>query len=139
MANEQIHNSPIDGINQQIQAYVASNGQQSGQSLMLLTTRGRKSGLLRRTPVAYTRDGDNYVIIASNAGKDQHPNWYHNLLDNPDVQVQVGADKFEATAHVAEGAEKDRLWAHMTSLMPGFKDYQVGTERQIPVVVLTRK
>ncbi len=143
MANEQIHDSPIGGINQQIRAYIESNGERGhtwgNGHAMLLTTRGRKSDLLRRTVVAYTKDGDNYVIIASNGGADQHPNWYYNLLDNPEVQVQAGSDKFTALAHVAEGAEHDRLWAQMTAIMPGFKDYQAGTERQIPVIVLTRK
>ena len=143
MANEEVHDSPIGGINQQIRAYIESNGQQGhtwgNGHAMLLTTRGHKSGLLRRTPVAYTKDGDDFIIIASNAGKDQHPNWYYNLLHDPEVEVQAGSDKFEAMAHVAEGAEKDRLWKQMTDIMPGFKDYQAGTERNIPVVVLTRK
>lgn len=95
--------------------------------------------MLRRTVVAYTKDGDRYLIIASNGGSDQHPNWYRNLLDNPEVQVQAGSDKFTATAHVAEGEEKERLWSQMTVIMPGFNDYQAGTERTIPLVVLTRK
>ena len=142
-ANEPVHDSPIQGIAQHIHNYVESNGQQGhdwgkGHALLLIT-RGRKSGLLRRTPVAYTKDGENYVIIASNGGKDHHPHWYLNMLENPEVEVQAGSEKFAATAHVAEGKEKARLWAQMTAIMPGFKDYQAGTERQIPVVVLTPK
>jgi deazaflavin-dependent oxidoreductase (nitroreductase family) len=143
MGNEEIHDSPNPRIAQHIQRYVDSDGQNGhdwyGGHALLLTTRGRRSGLLRRTPVAYTKDGENYIIIASNAGSDHHPIWYLNLLADPEAQVQAGADSFTATAHVIEGEEKARLWAQMTAVMPGFNKYQQGTERQIPLVVLVPK
>jgi deazaflavin-dependent oxidoreductase (nitroreductase family) len=139
---EEVHDSPTGWVNKHIQGYVESDGstghQYRGYASLLLTTRGRKSGKLRRTALYYGEDGDDYVIVASNGGDDHHPAWYLNLAENPEVEVQVGADKFEAVAHIAEGAEKTRLWSLMVKVFPTYARYQKQTKREIPVVVLKR-
>jgi deazaflavin-dependent oxidoreductase (nitroreductase family) len=107
--------------------------------LLLLTTTGAKSGKQRINPLVFTRDGENYVIIASKGGSPMHPDWYHNLLANPDVTLEIGTERFAAQARVAEGEERERLYAAQAALMPGFAEYQRNTSRQIPVVVLERR
>jgi deazaflavin-dependent oxidoreductase (nitroreductase family) len=109
-----------------------------GAPILLLTTTGARSGQTRVNPLAYTRDGDRYVVIASKGGSPEHPAWFHNLKANPLVTVEVGADKFQAQALVPEGAERDRLYDAQASVMPGFAEYQKKTTRRIPVVVLQR-
>jgi deazaflavin-dependent oxidoreductase (nitroreductase family) len=111
-------------------------------SLLLLHTTGAKSGQPRTSPLAYfTLDGK-LVIAASAAGRDTHPAWYFNLLANPEVTIERWHDNaiesVRATTVPAEGAERDQLWAKITSLAPGFADYQTKTSRQIPVIVLER-
>lgn len=107
--------------------------------LLLLHTTGAKSGQQRTNPLAYRKEGDHYIIIASKGGAPTHPDWYHNLLANPDVTVEVDQEKFRAKAHAfKEGSERDRLFAKMVASNPGFADYQKGTTRTIPVVSLTR-
>lgn len=113
-------------------------GMFKGAPLLLLTTTGARSGQQRVNPLAYTRDGDDYVIIASKGGAPSHPDWYHNIVAHPRVTIEVGAERFEADARVAEGQERDRLYAAQAKLMPGFAEYQQKTSRQIPVVVLRR-
>ncbi|GAC1314992.1 MAG: nitroreductase family deazaflavin-dependent oxidoreductase [Chloroflexota bacterium] len=115
------------------------SGMFKGAQLLLLTSTGAKSGKTRVNPLAYTRDGDNYVIIASKGGAPTHPDWFHNVVAKPDVTVEVGSERFDARARVAEGAERDRLYAAQAAIMPGFADYQKKTSRQIPVVVLERR
>jgi deazaflavin-dependent oxidoreductase (nitroreductase family) len=105
---------------------------------LLLTTRGRRSGRTVTLPLIYGRDGDNQVIIASKGGAPENPAWYLNLTADPNVGVQVAADRFQAVARVATGAERERLWSMMVQVYPPYDDYQSRTERQIPVVVLTR-
>ena len=134
----------LDRNRQLIEAFRADkskvDGKFNGQELLLLTTIGVKSGQPRTSPVAYTADGDQWVIMASNAGQETHPNWYRNLLANPKVTVEVGDESFEATATTApEGAERARLWAKVVADKPGFAEYQAKMQRQIPVVVLTRR
>jgi len=109
-----------------------------GAPMMLLTTTGAKSGQQRTTPLVHTKDGDDIVIIASKAGAPTNPAWYHNLVANPEVTVEVGTEKFQARARVATGEERDRLYAAQAKLMPNFAEYQQKTTRQIPVVVLKR-
>jgi deazaflavin-dependent oxidoreductase (nitroreductase family) len=106
--------------------------------LLLLTTTGAKSGQPRTTPLAYSTDGDRLVIVASKGGAPTNPDWYHNLLANPIVAVEVGTDRFQARARVVEGQERERLFAHHAELMPGFAEYQQKTTRQLPVVLLER-
>jgi deazaflavin-dependent oxidoreductase (nitroreductase family) len=109
-----------------------------GAPVLLLTTRGAKSGTTYVSPLAYTRDGDRLVIIASKGVAPTHPGWYHNLVANPTVTVEVGPEKYEAKAVVTEGEERDRLFAAQAALMPNFAEYQQNTSRRIPVVVLER-
>ncbi|HEV2460293.1 MAG TPA: nitroreductase family deazaflavin-dependent oxidoreductase [Ktedonobacterales bacterium] len=106
--------------------------------LLLLTTTGAKSGQPRTTPLAYSTDGDRLVVLGSKGGAPSNPDWYHNLLANPVVTVEVDSERFQARAHVAEGEERERLFAHHAELMPGFAEYQERTTRQIPVIVLER-
>lgn len=110
-----------------------------GVPTLLLTTIGRKSGQARRTALIYGQDGDDYVIVASQGGAPQHPNWYLNLTSNPDVTLQVKADVFAATARTATAQERARLWPQLAQIWPDYNDYQERTDREIPIVILTRK
>ena len=141
--SEQVVDSPRGWVNKHIQRYVATGGQdghewQPGVPTLLLTTRGRKSGLLRRTALIYGRDADAYVVVASQGGSPRHPSWYLNLEADPRVHVQVGPEEFDARARPATPAERARLWPEMTRIWPAYDDYQGKTDREIPVVVLTR-
>ncbi|WP_069163204.1 nitroreductase family deazaflavin-dependent oxidoreductase [Nocardia altamirensis] len=108
-----------------------------GADLLLLTTIGAKSGQARISPVAYIRDDDRLVIIASKAGAPTNPDWYYNLRANPEVTIEVGTETHKATATpITDGPERDRLYAAMVEVMPGFADYQEKTDRIIPVVTL---
>jgi|SRR5580700_6503597 deazaflavin-dependent oxidoreductase (nitroreductase family) len=109
-----------------------------GAPMLLLTTRGAKSGNVRTTPLAYLRQDDHVYIFGSFAGGPKNPAWYHNLKANPRVTVEIGEEKFEADAVEATGAERDRIFAAQTEAMPGFKDYESKTTRVIPVVELRR-
>ena len=114
-------------------------GMFEGAPMILLTHTGRKSGNAHTTPLVYTRDGDDYVVIASKAGADTHPVWYLNLQANPRVRVEVGTETFDADARIIEaGEERDRLYNAQAELMPNFKEYEQKTDRVIPVVVLSR-
>jgi deazaflavin-dependent oxidoreductase (nitroreductase family) len=139
---DEIYDSPTDWVAQHIRRYVETDGREGqlwrGVNTLLLTTCGRKSGKRRRTALIYGVDGDCLVLVASRGGHKNHPSWYLNLVENPEVEVQVGADKFSARAHTASPEEKARLWPLMTSIWPAYDDYQARTEREIPVVVLER-
>ena len=103
---------------------------------LLLTTTGAKSGKVRINPLAYTRDGRRYVVLASKGGAPTNPDWFHNVVANPDVVLEVGPRRFPARAKIAEGEERERLYAAQAAIMPNFAEYQRKTTRQIPVVVL---
>ncbi|MFD7062775.1 nitroreductase/quinone reductase family protein [Streptomyces sp. NPDC059906] len=109
-----------------------------GGDLLLLTTTGARSGAARTTPLGYVRHGDSLIVVGSNLGGPRHPGWYHNLLAHPAVRVEVGTSSFEALAVPAEGARREELFAHVVRAAPGYGDYQAGTGRQLPVVVLER-
>lgn len=110
----------------------------NGVSVLLLTTKGRRSGSQRTTPLIYaTRNGD-YVIVASKGGAPEHPSWYLNLTAEPAVEVQVRGDRFAAHARSAKGDERAELWKLVTQQWPAYNDYQAKTKREIPVVVLER-
>lgn len=113
-------------------------GQFAGAPLLLLHNTGAKSGKERINPLAYTRDGERFVIIASKGGAPTNPDWYYNILANPEVTLEVGTDQFQARATVVEEPERTRLYEQMATQMPGFAEYQRATSRQIPVVVLER-
>jgi len=109
-----------------------------GQPLLLLTMAGAKTGRTLVRPVCYSRDGHRLVIIASRGGDPRNPPWYYNLVANPVVIVEVGTEKFKAKATQVYGAERDRLFAEAAKRMPLFSEYQNKTERQIPLLILTR-
>ena len=126
-----------------VDRYRATDGEegyrwQRGTRILLLTTRGRRSGAERTTPLIFERHGDDYLIVASRGGTDQPPGWYLNLQVEPDVRVQVRGDVFSARARDASPEEKPELWRKMAAVWPDYDAYQQRTDRQIPVVVLER-
>lgn len=112
-------------------------GNFEGKTLLLLHTMGAKSQQERINPVACIKDGDRLAVIASKGGAPTHPDWYYNIVANPQVTVEVGAENFQAFASVAEEPERTRLYNQMVEVMPGFDDYRRNTTRVIPVIVLT--
>lgn len=108
----------------------------NGAPTLLLTTTGRRSGEERTTPLIFGRDGEDYVVVASQGGRPQHPGWYHNLTASPEVGVQVKGERFRARARTATPEERARLWPLMNGIWPHYDEYQARTERVIPVVVL---
>ena len=125
-----------------VRRYVETDGAEGhdwqGVSVLILTTTGRRSGEARSTPLIYGRDGDDYLIVASKGGAPTDPDWYGNLVAQPDVTVQVRGDRFAAHARTATAEERPRLWETVTSYWPSYDDYQRNTNREIPVVVLER-
>jgi deazaflavin-dependent oxidoreductase (nitroreductase family) len=126
-----------------VRRYVETDGEvgytwREGAPILILTVNGRKSGKEYATPLIFGEDGDNYVIVGSQGGAPQHPDWYLNLAETPEVGVQVKADKFRARARTAEGDERERLWKQMNEIWPHYDEYQTKTERPIPVVILER-
>jgi deazaflavin-dependent oxidoreductase (nitroreductase family) len=116
----------------------ATSGNFVGRQVLILTTTGARTGEKREIPLAYTIDGDRIVIVASKGGSPTHPAWYHNVVANPNVVVEVNGDRFEATATVAKGDERRRLYDAHASLHPSFIDYEKRTDRVIPVILLQR-
>ena len=106
--------------------------------LLLLHTRGAKSGEPRIHPLAYITDGASVIITAPNGGRDQHPAWYHNVLVDPNVAVEIGSERFQARAVIAQEPERTRLYAKMVERHPGFAEFERATSRTIPVVILAR-
>jgi deazaflavin-dependent oxidoreductase (nitroreductase family) len=107
-----------------------------GRFLVLHTT-GRRSGAPRQTPLSYTKDGDSYVVIASDGGSPHHPDWYFNLEDHPDAEVEIGGRRQAVRAETVTGADRDRLWRRAVRSFGGYAGYQTRTNREIPVVRLT--
>ncbi|MFD0204957.1 MULTISPECIES: nitroreductase/quinone reductase family protein [Saccharothrix] len=107
-----------------------------GGRLILLTTTGARTGARHTNPVGYLPDGDRIVVIASAGGSPRHPDWFHNLVANPVVQVEDGVFTYDAEATVLDGAERDELWARAVESDPGWAEYQAKTTRRIPVVAL---
>lgn len=126
-----------------VRRYRETNGEVgylwNGAPCLILTTTGRKSGKRRDNALICGFDGDACIVVASKGGAPAHPDWYRNLVADPNVEVQVKADRFAATARTAEGVERERLWALMTETWPNYDQYQERTDRLIPVVVLERK
>ncbi len=140
---EEVTDSPTGWVAEHVRRYVETDGREGhewrGVPTLLLTTRGRKSGKLRRTALIYGKDGEErYLLVASKGGAPEHPSWYLNLAAHPEVEVQVGADKFAARARTADAQEKPRLWQLMTSIWPDYDGYQKKTDRDIPVVIVER-
>jgi deazaflavin-dependent oxidoreductase (nitroreductase family) len=144
---EEIVDNPDHGIAEHIREYVGTDGRR-GQWLpgwkaptLLLVTRGRRSGKLRRTALAYGEHDGRYVLVASNGGAKRHPDWYENLVDDPVVQVQVADDRFAARARDARADERSALWELMTSIGPELEGHRRKARKQgrdIPVVILER-
>ena len=123
--------------------YLESNGEEGfhwrrGSTILLLTTKGRKTGEERIMPLIFREDDGRYIVVASRGGSPQHPAWYLNLRDDPEVTVQVRDDRFAARARTAGPDERPRLWELMTEVWPDYDAYQEKTDREIPVVILER-
>jgi deazaflavin-dependent oxidoreductase (nitroreductase family) len=140
--SDDVIDSPTGWVAKHIERYVASDGADGhlyyGKPTLLLTTTGRVSGLPRRTALIYGRHGEDHVVVASFGGSAEHPLWYTNLLAEPRVGVQVGADRFTAVARTATAEEKAALWGQMVGIHPDYEAYQARTSREIPLVILTR-
>jgi deazaflavin-dependent oxidoreductase (nitroreductase family) len=121
-----------------IDDFRANGGVEPGRPLLLLTTRGARSGEERTTPMMFIPDGDRVLVIASNAGAPHHPDWYHNLVAHPDVTFEVTGETYRATAVVAAGAERDRLFSEVAAKYSFFDEHQAKVSRTIPVVALVR-
>lgn len=134
--------SPKDWVAEHARQYVATDGAEGhiwkGVPTLVLITKGRRSGEPRRTMLIYGEDDGRYILVASQGGAPTHPLWYHNLVAEPEVQVQVLADRFTARARTATPEERPKLWALMNSIWPAYAEYQQRTTREIPVVILER-
>jgi deazaflavin-dependent oxidoreductase (nitroreductase family) len=140
---EQPTESAQEWVAEHARRYLATNGAdghdwRNGAPTLLLTVRGRTSGQLRRTVLIYGRYGDSYLVVASNGGAPDHPQWYKNLAADPEVEVQVRAEVFAAKARTASPDERERLWPTMTAVWPDYDAYQTKTDRAIPIVILER-
>ena len=124
-----------------IQEFRANGGKVGGyftnMPLLLLHTTGAKSGQPRINPLAYVKDDDRYVVVASKGGAPSNPDWYYNVVATPEVTVEVGTKQFDATAKAAGEPERTNLFAKMVAKNPGFAEYEANTTRVIPVVILT--
>jgi deazaflavin-dependent oxidoreductase (nitroreductase family) len=124
-----------------VQRYRETGGREGhewkeGSTILLLTTNGRRTGKPGTTPLIYARDGDRYVVVASQGGAPKHPGWYRNLVKDPEVEVQVLDKVFRARARTAEGEERERLWRKANEVWRHYDEYAQRTDRVIPVVVL---
>jgi deazaflavin-dependent oxidoreductase (nitroreductase family) len=115
-----------------------TQGPFTGRQVLLLETVGARTGARRLTPLVYTRDGDRYVIVASKGGAPTHPAWYHNIVANPRVTIEVGGERFPADATVVPNDERRRLYDRHAELHASFRDYERKTTRTIPVIALRR-
>lgn len=125
-----------------VRRYRATNGEDgylwNGAPVLLITTTGRRSGEPRTTPLVFARDNERYLVVASRKGADDHPQWYLNLTAEPQIDVQVLADRFPARARTAGEHEKPKLWQKMVDVLPDYDEYQAKTERVIPLVIIDR-
>ena len=142
MSEENQPHRLADWMVEHMEAYLATDGEDGhvwrGVPTLLLTTTGRRTGRSLMLPLIYGTHGDHYVIVASKGGHPQHPGWYVNLVAEPTVQVQVGAERFTARARTASGDERATLWDQMADIWPPYNEYQTKTDREIPIVVLER-
>ncbi len=126
-----------------VRRYLQTDGAEGhdwqGTTVLILTTTGRRSGEARSTPLIYGKRGEDHVVVASKGGAEEHPAWYLNLSEQPEVTVQVRGDRFKAHARTATAEEKPDLWRMMIERWPAYEEYQRKTGREIPVVVLERE
>lgn len=139
--SELVELSPVGWVAKQAQAYEESGGTKSitqgGAPCLLLDYQGRRSGTWRRTVLIYGRDGDSYLVVASNGGSDVNPLWVLSLAANPEVRLRVGPDRFDAVAETLSAQEKARVWPHLVEVFARWDVYQQQTSRDIPVIRLT--
>jgi deazaflavin-dependent oxidoreductase (nitroreductase family) len=137
---EEIHDNPTDWVAKHIRRYVESDGAKGnrfyGHDALLLTTRGRKSGKLRRTALWYLRDGDRYLLVGSNGGSRSDPDWVGNVRANAAVVVQVRGDTFAALARPATADEREDLWERISTEVPQYAEYQKRVKRDLPIVIV---
>jgi deazaflavin-dependent oxidoreductase (nitroreductase family) len=137
-----VFDNPTGWVARHVRRYVDSGGTRghrfNGHDALLLTTRGRRTGRLRRTALYYGRDGDRYVLVATPTRSGGDPAWYLNLQDSPGVVLQVRTDTFAALARPATASERPRLWDLMVGVFPKYTDYERDADRQLPVVVIER-
>ncbi len=132
-------NAFIERNRQVVETFRASDGKVEGWGdIFLLTIKGAKSGQERVYPLMTVTYGDNYLAVASKGGAPKNPAWYHNLLANPDVTVEVGGEKFPATARLLSGEERAKAWVRAVEVFPNYAEYQKNTEREIPVFIIER-
>ncbi len=126
-----------------VHVYRETGGEQGydwrGTTILLLTTKGRVSGQERTTPLIFRDDGDRWVVVASKGGAPDHPDWYKNLEADPEATIQVKTERIPVRAAAAQGDERGRLWNRMTEVWPPYDEYQQKTDREIPVVVFSRR
>jgi deazaflavin-dependent oxidoreductase (nitroreductase family) len=126
-----------------VRRYLQTDGAEGhdwqGTTVLILTTTGRRTGDPRSTPLIYGKQGEDHVVVASKGGAEEHPAWYLNLSESPEVTVQVRGDRFKARARTAAADEKPALWRMMIERWPAYDEYQRKTGREIPVVVLERQ
>ncbi len=113
-------------------------GMFEGMPLLLIHHVGAKTGTQRVNPLAYQRIGDSVAVFASKGGAPTNPDWFHNLVTNPDVTVEIGTDRYPATARVAAGEERERIWSAQKAKYPVFGEYEEKSGRQIPVIVIDK-
>ena len=107
--------------------------------MLILHTRGAKSGKERLNPLVYSKDGDRYIIAASKGGAPSNPDWYYNVVKQPSLSIEAGTEMFDVDASIVTGDERNRLYAEHGKLMPAFLEYEKRTKRTIPVIALTRR
>ena len=133
--------SPRDYVRDTVEKYESSDGTEAntlnGRPVIILTTIGAKTGKIRKTPLMRIEHEGSYAVVASMGGAPQHPVWYHNVVANPEVELQDGPTKKRYLAHEATGEEKKEWWARATATWPDYDTYQTKTDRQIPLFVLT--
>ena len=139
MSDTEYEPSPWEPIADHVERYLATDGEDGavweGAQTIILTTTGRKTGKLRRTPLIRVKDGDDYLVIASLGGAPQHPVWYLNLVANPDVTIQDRAEVHELRARVADDEERARRWPVAVAAWPAYDEYVTKTVRVIPLVI----
>jgi F420H(2)-dependent quinone reductase len=132
--------SPWEWVRDQVDLYERTGGREGGtlqgQPVVVLTTRGRRSGQLRKSPLMRVEHDGRYAVVASQGGAPKHPVWYLNLLADPQVTLQDGDRVFEMRARVASGDEKRDWWKRATDTWPAYDEYQAKTDREIPLVIL---
>jgi deazaflavin-dependent oxidoreductase (nitroreductase family) len=134
--------SPAKWVRDQVELYEGSGGTEGttmrGLPVILLTTKGAKSGNIRKTPLMRVEHAGSYAVVASQGGAPKHPVWYFTLLASPEVELQDGPSRWDMVAREVIGEEKAIWWARAVEAYPDYADYQAKTDRQIPVLVLER-